>query len=53
MKKILHYEEHPLNGIFNELKSSFSGRLLMPRCSTEIFRRSFIPTAVRYFNEVM
>ncbi len=53
LKVILYYEGHPLNTIFSGFKSSFSGRLVMPRCSTEPFRKSFIPTAVWFFNTML
>lgn len=53
LKMILCYEGHPQNCIFSGLKSSFSGRLEIPQCSTERFRRFFIPTAVRFFNKVV
>ncbi len=49
LKMIFNSEGHPLNYIFSGLKSSFSERLVMPRCSTERFRRYFIPNAVRFF----
>ncbi len=39
---------HPLHCIYSGLKSSFRGRLVMPRCYTEWFRRYFIPAAVRF-----
>lgn len=50
LKTVLLYDNHPLHNIFRDLKSSFSERLVMPRCSTERLRRSFVPAAVRYFN---
>ncbi len=50
LKTVLFFEDHPLHNTFKDLKSSFSERLVMPRCSTERLRRSFIPAAVRFFN---
>ena len=49
LSSILHNKDHPLFGVFSGLKSSFSARLVMPRCSTERFRSSFIPGAMRVF----
>ena len=46
---IFNNNEHPLYGVMISLRSNFSGRLLMPRCSTERFRRSFVPSAVKFF----
>lgn len=51
LRTVLSLTDHPLRSIFNELKSSFSGRMLMPRCSTQRLRNSFIPAAVRFFNQ--
>ena len=48
---ILSFEAHPFFGIFEALRSTFSGRLRMPVCSTERFRRSFVPAAVRFYND--
>lgn len=49
--KIMFFEGHPLHSVFNGLRSSFSERLIMPRFSSERLRRTFVPAAVRYFNE--
>ncbi len=51
LETVLYFEGHPLYSIFDDLKSSFSERLLMPQCSTEHLRRSFVPAAVKYFND--
>ncbi|XP_076744780.1 uncharacterized protein LOC143420432 isoform X3 [Maylandia zebra] len=42
---------HPMQQTVTALSSSFSGRLRHPRCGTERFRRSFLPTAVRLYNK--
>ncbi|XP_024660821.2 uncharacterized protein LOC111500370 isoform X2 [Maylandia zebra] len=42
---------HPMQQTVTALSSSFSGRLRHPRCGTERFRRSFLPTAVRLHNK--
>uniref|UniRef100_A0A1A8MF94 Reverse transcriptase domain-containing protein n=1 Tax=Nothobranchius pienaari TaxID=704102 RepID=A0A1A8MF94_9TELE len=38
LKTVMSLEDHPLHQIFKDLGSSFSGRMLMPLCSTERFR---------------
>ena len=48
---IMALQTHPLHSLFTAQRSSFSGRLVAPRCSTERFRRSFLPHAVRLYNE--
>ena len=52
LNSILSFEDHPLYNIFYALRSSFSNRLRMPPCSTERYRKSFVPTAVKFFNEL-
>ena len=47
---IMAFPTHPLHSMFTAQHSSFNGRLVAPRCSTERFRRSFLPHAVRLFN---
>ena len=42
---------HPMQDALSELNSSFSDRLLHPRCVTERYRRSFLPAAVRLYNQ--
>ncbi|TWW80440.1 hypothetical protein D4764_01G0002550 [Takifugu flavidus] len=34
----------------DKLRSSFSSRLLQPRCSKERYRKSFLPSAIRLYN---
>lgn len=51
VQTVLALKDHPLHSIFSGLKSSFSERLVMPRCSTERLRNSFVPAAVRFYNE--
>ena len=41
---------HPLQDTLSSLCSSFSDRLLHPRCLTERYRRSFLPAVVRLYN---
>lgn len=45
---ILQFEDHPLSGVFNNLKSVMSDRFRRPGFSTEPFRSSFMPTAVKF-----
>ena len=47
---ILCNPSHPLYDELWQLGSSFSHRLIPPRCKTERFRRSFIPAAIRLYN---
>lgn len=42
---------HPMHGNVAELQSSFSDRLLHPRCTKERFCRSFLPAAVRLYSK--
>ena len=49
MRSVLSRGDHPLHSIFT--MSGRSKRLLLPRCSTERFRMSFVPTAIRLFNK--
>ena len=51
LNTILSFEGHPLYKVFDALRSSFSNRFLMPRCSTERLRRSFVLAAVTFLNE--
>lgn len=39
---ILEHDGHPLHGVLH-----ISGLPLMPKCSTECLRKTFVPTAVR------
>ena len=48
---MLDQESHPLHYSLSALESSFSGRLIHPRCSKERYRNSFLPAAVRLYNE--
>lgn len=51
LKAMLDSPSHPLQPALTALGSSFSQRLLHPRCKTERYRRSFLPTAVRLLNK--
>ncbi|KAL6470652.1 hypothetical protein MHYP_G00217710 [Metynnis hypsauchen] len=47
---IMEDDGHPLHTIIMDRRSMFSGRLLSQSCSTDRFRRSFVPRAIRLFN---
>ena len=51
LNSILCFDCHSLYPVFDALRSSFSNRLIMPPCSTERFRKSFVPAAVKYYND--
>ena len=42
---------HPLHDTQVKSRSTFSARLISPRCSAERHRRSFLPVAIRLFRE--
>lgn len=48
---ILNNNRHPLHDTLSAQRSNRSDRLLSLRCRTERFRRSFIPAAIRLYNE--
>ena len=48
LRTVLSHDDHPLHCTF--VRSGRSKRLLLPKCSTERFRRSFVPAAARLFN---
>lgn len=50
LTSIMDNPSHPLHETVGALSSSFSSRLIHPRCRKERYRRSFLPTAVRMFN---
>jgi len=50
---IMENTTHPLNDLLRALRSSFSWRLILPRCISERYRRSFVPTAVRLYNTAL
>ena len=51
MRTILRNTSHPLNALGVIKRSTFSERLIMPRCKSERSRRSFLPAAIKLFNE--
>ena len=51
LRSMMDHESHPLQETLSALESSFSDRLILPRCVKERFHRSFLPAAVRLYNE--
>ena len=51
LSSLLDNVSHPLQDTLSSLCSSFSDRLLHPSCLTERYRRSFLPAAVRLYNQ--
>ena len=51
LMSMLDHDCHPLQDTLSALESSFSERLIHPRCVKERFRRSFLPAAVRLYNK--
>ena len=47
---ILNFDSHPLHNVLIERRSSFSERLIPPRCTTERHRKSFLPVAIKLYN---
>lgn len=41
---------HPLYDTLAQQRSTFSGRLLSPRCTTERHRKSFLPVIIKLYN---
>lgn len=50
IRGILSNQSHPLYPVFSRQRSSISTRLHSLRCSTERFRNSFVPWAIRLYN---
>ena len=50
LSSLMDNVSHPMQDTITALSSSFSDRLLHPKCVKERFRRSFLPAAVRLFN---
>ena len=56
MKKLLAIMDnasHPLHTVISAQKSSFSDRLLLPRCRTNRLKDSFVPRAIRLYNSAL
>ena len=51
LSAMMSNDSHPMKDSISALESTFSDRLLHPRCVKERFRRSFLPAAVRLHNQ--
>ena len=51
LSSMMENDSHPLQDSLTALESSFSDRLLHPKCVKERYRRSFIPAAVILYNQ--
>ncbi|TWW59308.1 hypothetical protein D4764_06G0008380 [Takifugu flavidus] len=47
LRTIMDNPSHPLHNTVDKLRSSFSNRLLQPRCSKERYRKSFLTSAIK------
>ncbi len=50
IKTIREFHSHPLYNVLISYRSSFSNRFLLPRCTTERHRKSFLPVAIKLLN---
>ena len=50
LHSILDNNAHPLHQVPTASRSTFSNRLIPPRCNTECFWKSFLPVAIRLYN---
>ncbi len=50
VKAILDSVSNPLHDVLVRHRSSFSTRLIAPRCTTERHRKSFLPVAIKLYN---
>ncbi|TWW73670.1 hypothetical protein D4764_15G0010660 [Takifugu flavidus] len=52
LRTIMDSPSHPLHNTVDKLRSSFSNRLLQPRCSKERYRKSFLPSAIKLYKSL-
>ena len=50
LQSILDNVSHPLYDTLAQQRSTFSRRLLSPRCTTERHRKSFLPVVIKLYN---
>ena len=50
LHSIMDNVSHPLHDVVVQKRSTFSDRLIPPRCTTERHRKSFLPAVIRLFN---
>ena len=53
LSSLMENMSHPMQDTLTALGSSFSDRLLHPRCVKERYRRSFLPAAVRLLQSTL
>lgn len=51
LSSLLENVFHPMYSSVSALSSSFCDRLLHPKCQKESYRRSFLPAAIRLYNQ--
>lgn len=51
LSPLLENDSHPLYESVSSLSSSFSERLLHPKCLKERYQRTFLPAAIRCYNQ--
>ena len=51
LNSILQDETHPMRHDFDTLKIIRSGRFRVPKINTKRYKNSFLPTAIRKFND--
>ncbi|KAL6471887.1 hypothetical protein MHYP_G00205370 [Metynnis hypsauchen] len=50
LQAIMDNGSHPLYDTVMRQRTSFSARLILPKCTTECHRRSFLPVAIKLYN---
>ena len=50
LRTIMDNISHPLHDVLVRHKSTFSERLIPPKCTTERHRKSFLPVAIKLYN---
>ena len=50
VRAILQHVSHPLHNALVKQRSTFSQRLIAPKCTTERHRKSFLPVAIKLYN---
>ena len=51
LMQILNDPTHPMRYCFDSRRSNRSGRLLLPKTNTNLYKASFLPSALSVFNE--
>ncbi|KAL6487605.1 hypothetical protein MHYP_G00042310 [Metynnis hypsauchen] len=50
LQAIMDNGSHPLYDTVMRHRSTFSARLILPKCTTERHRKSFLPVAIKLYN---